>query len=29
MIVGKGKKYCGEHSNVGGEDKVSGEMFKL
>ncbi|XP_031563775.1 tRNA:m(4)X modification enzyme TRM13 homolog [Actinia tenebrosa] len=24
MIVGKGKKYCGEHSHLGGEDKASG-----
>jgi tRNA:m4X modification enzyme len=22
MVVGKGKTYCGEHSHVGGEDKV-------
>ncbi|KAK3727987.1 hypothetical protein QZH41_015929 [Actinostola sp. cb2023] len=24
MIVGKGKKYCGEHSYLGGEDKACG-----
>ncbi|KXJ16130.1 tRNA:m(4)X modification enzyme TRM13 homolog [Exaiptasia diaphana] len=24
MIVGKGKRYCGEHSHLGGEDKACG-----